>query len=92
MKYAEDKLSKNLPDTDLSMRGIHQNMLTIMKDRNEEGNGSIQTDLENELYNRKKVTDQLYSIFSSMLGDSQDNSSVNIFDIINCGMYIYTFL
>ena len=92
MKYAEDKLSKNLPDTDLSMRGIHQNMLTIMKDRKEEGNGSIQTDLENELYNRKKVTDQLYSIFSSMLGDSQDNSTVNIFDIINCGMYIYTFL
>ena len=92
MKYANDKLSTKLSDTELKIRDVHQNMLTIMKDRNEEGNGPIQTDLENELYNRKKVTDQLYSLFSSILGDSQDNSTVNIFDIINCGKYIYTFL
>ena len=92
MKYANDKLSTKYSDTNLTIRDVHQNMLTIIKDGNGEGNGPIQTNLENELLRRKTITDQLYSIFSSILGDSQNNSTVNIFDIINCGKYIYAYI
>ena len=94
VKLTSSKLSMNLleGDSTLTINEGHRNMLTIIKDRNNEGNEPIQTELETQLYSRKKITDQLYSIFSSMLGDSQDNSTVNIFDIINCGMYIYTYI
>ena len=50
---------------------------------------NLQKYLETELKNRKEFTDKLYSIFSSILGEPQDNSTTNVFDIINCGMYTY---
>ena len=49
----------------------------------------LQQNLETELSNRKEFTNKLYSIFSSILGEPQDNSTTNVFDIINCGMYTY---
>ena len=53
------------------------------------GDKSLKENLETELKNRKEFTDKLYSIFSSILGEPQDNSTTNVFDIINCGMYTY---
>ena len=49
----------------------------------------LKENLETELSNRKEFTNKLYSIFSSILGEPQDNSTTNVFDIINCGMYTY---
>ena len=63
----------------------HETMWKVATD----GDKSLQKNLETELSNRKEFTNKLYSIFSSILGEPQDNSTTNVFDIINCGMYTY---
>jgi hypothetical protein len=67
------------------IRTNHETMLETATD----GDKSLQKNLETELSNRKEFTNKLYSIFSSILGEPQDNSTTNVFDIINCGMYTY---
>ena len=86
LKYIE--LTDNLlnDDPESSIRNIHKKMLENVHNG---GDGSIKTSLKEELGKRKNFTDELYKIFSSMLGEPQDNSTVNVFDIINCGMYTY---
>ena len=71
-----------------SIRTSHETMRKVRKVATD-GDKSLQKNLETELSNRKEFTNKLYSIFSSILGEPQDNSTTNVFDIINCGMYTY---